>query len=256
MAWTHAELLTAAQAALLGPAAVTDGYDGKSVTVEGDGLVVRFGWRQHPRQFQVTVSLAEPDRGPWTGVPTPAAAEWVSEVSGLLMEELDTGATHWAVRRERDGVIELDLEAGPPSRSAYYVSETRSVGAWWLSEQGLDVEEAVAAAADGTLLVWMQMYVDNARGTPVVAQILIVRGDADRSARVAKLQTVADVPLSDLTRLVHHALCATAEAGVARVYSPFQHPALIAAGMQGNGPELVLDALSPWPVPDALRETR
>lgn len=252
MVWTHAELLTAAQAALLGPAAVTDGYDGKSVTVQGDDLVVRFGWRKHPRQFQVRISLNEPEHGPWTGVPTASAVEWVNEVSGLLMEELDTGATQWAVRRERDGAIELDLEAGPPPGSAYYVSETRSAGAWWLREQGLDVEEAVAAATDGTLLVWMQMYVDNSRGEPVVAQIVIVR-DEQGFARVAKLQTVADVPLADVTRMAHHALCATAEAGAARVSSSFQHPALIAAGMQGDGAELVLDALSPWPVPDALR---
>lgn len=232
---------------------MTGGYDGMSVAVEGDDLVVRFGWRRHPRQFQVRISLSEPDRGPWTGVPTQTAAEWVSEVSGLLMEELDTGATHWAVRRERDGAIELDLEAGPPSRSAYYVSEARSAGARSLSEQGLDVEEAVAAAADGTLLVWMQMYVDNARGEPVIAQIVILRGSDERSARVAKLQTVADVPLPDITRLAHHALCAAAEAGAARMSSSLQHPALIAAGMQGEGPELVLDALSPWPVPDAFR---
>lgn len=183
--WTHAELLTAAQAALLGPAAVTGGYDGKSVTVQGDDLVVRFGWRQHPRQFQVRISLNEPEHGPWTGVPTASAAEWVNEVSGLLMEELDTGATQWAVRRERDGALELDLEAGPPTRSAYYVSETRSAGAWWLREQGLDVEKAVAAAIDGTLLVWMQMYVDNSRGEPVVAQIVIVRDEQGGPRRQA-----------------------------------------------------------------------
>lgn len=120
MAWTHEELLAAAQTVLLGPGAVTDGYEGKSATIQGDDLVVRFGWRRHPRQFQVRIPITEPDRGPWTGIPTHSAEEWVYEVSGLLMEELDTGATHWAVRREQDGALELDLEADPPSRSAYY----------------------------------------------------------------------------------------------------------------------------------------
>jgi hypothetical protein len=255
VAWTRGEL-AAASALLRGPGAVTVGYDGHGVDIDGDDLVVRFGWRQHPRTFQVRISLSEPGCGPWTGVPTSTAAEWINEVSGLLMEELDTGATHWAMRRERDGAIELDLEAGPPSRSPYFISEARSIGAWWLAEQGLDSEDAVAAEAAGTVRTWLQMYVDNTRGEPVVAQVLIVDGAEPGSARVATFQAVADVPLPDLTRLAHHGLCAAAEAGAQRITSPLPHPALLAAGMQVEGPELQLDALNPWPLPDALRQPR
>lgn len=103
---------------------------------------------------------------------------------------------------------------------------------------------------------WMQMYVDNARGEPVVAQILIVDRAEPDSARVATLQAVTDVPLPDLTRMAHQGLCAAAETGAQRITSAVSHPALLAAGMQDNGPELLLDALRPWPVPDALRQPR
>lgn len=133
MAWTPEELLAAACAALVGPDAVTDGYHGKAVDVDGDDLVVRFGWRRHPRQFRVGFPLDDPDHGAGPGCrPARPASEWVNEVSGVLMEDLDTGAAQWALRRESNGTIEPELSAGPPDRSAYYVGEARAkpLGGW------------------------------------------------------------------------------------------------------------------------------
>ena len=254
MPWTREDLLAAARTVLLRPDAVTAGFHGEAVTVEDNELVVRFMWRRHPRRFQIRLPLEDLPHGSWTGMPTSTPLEWVHEISGLLMEELDTGAMHWAARRERDGVIELNLSAGPPLPSAYYISDVRPEAAQWLAEQGLEVEEAVGAERSGALMAWLQMYVDNARGEPTVGHVVIVRGPDPRIARLAQLQIVAEVPLADSTRLAHHALCTAAEAGAVHIVSPWQHPALIGAGMQISGQGLQLDARSPWPVPAAVRQ--
>jgi hypothetical protein len=250
---TYDEVLSAAQDALLGPAAVTSGFDGTSVDIEQDHLVIGFRWRRHPRQFQVRLPLGDLRNGPWTGVPTGTAEEWVHEVSGLLMEELDTGATHWAVRYECNGRIELGLDAGPPSRSRYYVSDRSISGASCLSDQGLDVRAAVAAEASGSLRAWLQMYVDSAQGGPVVAHVVLTGAAGSALAQVSVLQALDEVPLPDLTRLAHHGLCVAAEAGAERITCAFQHPALVAAGMRIDEEQLLLDVLAPWPVPPALR---
>jgi hypothetical protein len=228
---------------------------GTSVAVVAADLVVAFRWRDHPREFQVRLPLGDLSQGPWTGQGTDTAEAWVNEFSGLLMEELDTGATHWAVRHERDGRVELDLAAGPPTRSGYHVSRVGQTRAAWLTRQGLRLpEEALAAQAAGALRVWLEMYVDNAQGEPLVAH-LVISGTGREVVEVAALQVLEDVPLPDLTRLVHHGLCVAAEGGAEQVISSLHHPALLAAGMQSSGGRLTLDTRAPWPVPAALRQT-
>jgi hypothetical protein len=248
------EVLAAAQAALLGSDAVTDGYVGTWISVVDDDLVVAFRWRLHPREFQVRLPLGDLSAGCWTGQETDTAEAWVNEVAGLLMEELDTGATHWAVRHERDGRVELDLAAGPPTRSGYHVSRVGQTRAAWLTQERLTLpEEALTAQTAGTLRVWLEMYVNNAQGEPVVAHLVISGGNRE-VVEVAALQVLQDVPLPDLTRLAHHGLCLAAEGGAEQVSSSLHHPALLAAGMQPSGDRLTLDTRAPWPVPAALRQ--
>ena len=61
------------------------------------------------------------------------------------------------------------------------------------------------------------------------------------------------VPFDDVTRLVHHALCAAAEAGAMSVVATSVHPVLLAAGMRPNAGGLVLDTTAPWPLPAVYR---
>lgn len=254
MSWGAEEVLLAARETWLRPGAVSENLQGDAVNVEGEHLVLAFSWKRHPRQFQIRLPLADLQHGRWTGMETESPQDWVNEAFGWLMEELDTGATHWAVRHERDGLIELDLAAGPPSRSAYYVSDATTRTAPWLQEHGLDVSAAVDAAAGGRLRAWMYMYADNANGEPVVAHVALVEGQDPNGAAVLALQAVVDVPLNDVTRLVHHALCSAAESGARRITCDFDHLALRAAGMQPDAAGgLHLDALQPWPLPFALR---
>lgn len=113
----------------------------------------------------------------------------------------------------------------------------------------------MVAQASGVLRVWLEMYVDNARGEPLVAHLVITGSTRPETVEVRALLVLQDVPLPDLTRLAHHGLCLAAEAGAQQITSSLQHAALTEAGMRPDNGRLSLDALAPWPVPAALRQT-
>lgn len=113
----------------------------------------------------------------------------------------------------------------------------------------------MAAQAAGVLRVWLEMHVDNARGEPVVAHLVVTGSPRPEASEVSALLVLDDVPLPDLTRLAHHGLCLAAEAGAQQITSSLHHPALTGAGMRPDNGRLTFDALAPWPVPAALRQT-
>ena len=208
--------------------------------------MVGFRWRRHPRTFAVRVPLT-PD-SPWTGAPFTSAQDWAYEVALLLMEELDTGAACWAQRRERDGRLELLLEAGPPRRSACWVSRA---AAGRLCGDGFDTGPALRAAAEGRL-AWLMTSPDSAVPRPVLGNVVVE--EAGGGGRVSTLELRDGLARSDAVALGHAALCEAAEAGAERITSAGGSAVLLDAGLRSvprGG--LALDTTGPFPVPAAVR---
>lgn len=253
---TAEEVLLAARESLLGEGPVTAGWYGQDVELEEGRLLVSFRWRRLPYRFAVRIDLDDLDEGVWTGEPVSTAEGWVNELAGLLMEEFDTGGVAWLPRVVRNGLVELDLDAPrvaqvPAGTTAeYYVSDRSIDGAWFVQEEGLDVAPAVDAADRGELMAWWVAYVNNSRGRPLVAQ-LVVTG-AGGEAQLAHVQIRDDVPDAVVAEMVYLAVWAAACEGVRRVTCSWDHPVLELAGLQRDGDGWVWRADGPVLSPPAV----
>lgn len=234
--------LDAARAVLLGPGAVTDGFGGVGVEVEGDELMVVFRWRADPKIYRVRFPLPEaPAASPWIGMEVGSAQEWAADVSGWLMEELDTGLTRRA-RRLRVGAF-TDL-IGHQGRgwdiSGYYISGVvRSPGGErgeFLAEAGFDVSRPRRLVAEGRLLTWLQAYLDRSRGpfTPVGHVAVSWAPDRPRIAVLAGLEVAAGVPGTVPRMLAHHAVHTAAEAGATEVRTVLPDRLLLDVGFRDD----------------------
>ncbi len=253
---TAEEVLLAAQESLLGEGPVTDGWYGESVELEDGRLLVTFRWRQLPYRFAVRVDLDDLEQGVWTGMPVSTAEEWVNDLAGLLMEEFDTGGVAWLPRVERNGLVELDLDAPrvgqvPAGTTAeYYVSRRDVDTAWFVQEEGLDVAPAVDAAERGELLAWWVAYVNSSRARPLVAQ-LVVTGEGEAAA-LAHLEVLGEVPDAVVAEMAYLAVWAVACEGVRQISSDLDPPVLGIAGLQREGGAWLWRADGPALSPPAL----
>lgn len=241
---TEEQVLHASRELLLGAGAVTAGWTGHEAEVVDGLLQLTFTWRRLPYRFAVRLALEDLSEGPWTGLPTLSAEEWVYELSGRLAEELDTGGVAWLPRLERDGLVELlweesrfgalPVELG----SVYYVSELTHQADWSVREDGLDPGWALEAVRRGDLLCWWGAYVNNSRGRPFVAQLVVTGGG--REASLAHLEVREDLPQPVSTALVaemaYMAVHAAACDGSALVATDLEHPGLDLLDLQRDGP--------------------
>lgn len=240
---TKEQVLEAARELLLEVEAVTSGWAGDgAVLVEGK-LELTFRWRRLPYRFAVRLPLDDLSESPWTGLPVTTAEEWVREASGLLMEELDTGAAAWLPRYERDGLVELLLdeprvgELAPDMGAVYYVSELTQESNWFVREQRLDPQPALDAARRGQLLNWWCAYVNNSRGLPLVAQLVVIAGRGE--AQLAYLEVREDLPLpvpaAVIAEMAYMAVWEAACHGATLIVTTAQHPGLALLGLQRDG---------------------
>lgn len=209
---------------LLPPGAVADGSRGRGVELQSGNLLVTFGWWSDPNTYGVRFGLpAVPVDSPWTGLPVHSADEWASDVSGWLMEELQTGLVRRAGRREVAGVVELD----PDQRrgwdiTGYHVSMSGWVlparGALALIAAGVGPVRSAQLLAGRRLISWLHAYVDNLTGSPTVGQAAV--GWVTSSAGPARLDLLtidSDVTTSVDRMLAHQAVHDAAEAGTTEV---------------------------------------
>jgi hypothetical protein len=251
--WPQDETLTAARERLLRPGAVTDGFGPLDVQIAGDFLAVRFHWRRDPNCFVVRLRLPETAESPWTGCPVDSAEEWVADLAGALMEELDTGFVRRARRTRHGDEVELAWadEQELPRQQAYYVSGV-PVGfgpepGRHLASAGLDVSGPRQAFAQRRLISWLQAYVNNAQGRPYVGQAVVVGDPESADAAVLDvLETVAGTPEDVSYLLAVDAVHDAAEAGYLVVRTWLADPVLPALGFisRGNG-QLALSTLQP-----------
>ena len=109
---------------------------------------------------------------------------------------------------------------------------------------------AVDAADRGELMAWWVAYVNNSRGRPLVAQ-LVVTG-AGGEAQLAHVQIRDDVPDAVVAEMVYLAVWAAACEGVRRVTCSWDHPVLELAGLQRDGDGWVWRADGPVLSPPAV----
>lgn len=240
---THEQVLEAARRILLQDRSVTDGWRTLDVALDAGQLLVTFTWQQLPYRFAVRFALDDLAEGVWTGMPVDNADEWVHELSGLLMEEFDTGAAGGLPRVVRGDLVELligqpRLGQLPPEMRAVYYVDTRGVeGDWFMLENGLDPKAALDAHARRQLRAWWNAYVNNAQGLPLVAQLVVTGLGQD--AHLAYLQVRDDLPepVPDvvIAELIYSAVWSAACEGARRITCSVNHPALPLTGLQRDG---------------------
>lgn len=209
---------------LLGGTTVPDGFRLVDVRSEGSDLVVLFRWRSNRHVFGIVF--------PWraavgvsTGQPVASAGEWATEVSWWLAEELDTGYVGRAWRRQKPDYIEL-YDRGYEFDDRYYVSQVPGNGAW-LAHCGWDVSIARGLRRRGLLVAWLQAYLNNASGDPVVGQAVVGRL-ATGEAELAVLDVTSGVPDVVARDLVWVAVHEADDDGAARIKVPGGHTWLLA----------------------------
>lgn len=234
--------LDAARSVLLAPGAVTDGFAGVGVDIEGDELRVVFRWRADPKTYRVRFALPkDPADSSWSGRELRSAADWAADVSGWLMEELDTGLTRRAARRRVGAFTEL---GGDPGRgwdiAGYYISGVAlspgGQGGEFLSEVGFDVTRPRRLLAEGRLLTWSDAYLDRSRGpfTPVGHVAVAWAPDQRSTAVLEVLEVAAGVPGTVPRMLAHHAVHTAAEAGATGVHTMLSDRLLLDIGFRDD----------------------
>ena len=223
-----------ARAVLLADGAVTEGFRGVAVEQDDGQLVLHFRWRRLPYPLQVRISLgdvkdcSEPDEVPAT------AEDWVHWLVLWLMEWLDTGGVAWSARRIRGDSVDLLLNkprAGAIPYGflpAYYVSQ-RPLAAWEvMGAVDLDVTLVREVALSGQPAAWWVTSVNNSRGEPDVAQ-LVVLYDGPDVARLQHLQVrenlPVDIPDSVIVEMLYIAVFDAACNGACTIVSVLGHPA-------------------------------
>jgi hypothetical protein len=200
------ERLALLRQAVVGLDTVTRHFTGLEVIDEGATVLVEFAWRADPNRYAMRFG-------------------WDEDIPLMLMEELDTGAVYWAGTRRVAGRVELDVSARRvETPKGFYVAgvpcdnAAASVSARRLAGSGLNAAGTVEAAAAGELVSWIEAYVNNARGAPVVARAVTVwEPHAARVARIRQLEVTRRAPLELARVLLHHAVIDAAGEGAVRV---------------------------------------
>lgn len=231
--WSVERLQLLLREAVLRHGAVTDGFHGVDVVSSavgappgpsGPALTVLFRWRKDSATYAVSFPLprAPAAEGFWSGMPFPSPEDWALEITGWLMEELDTGWVRRARRVAGGEIIHL-LGADSPDVAprGYYIGEVPlgpRGGGWHLRGVGLDIAVPRRAMDEGRLITWLQAFVNNTAGEPVVGHVVISREpDTEHRSRLELLQTTAGTPPGVATALVYNALRDAIDQGAATI---------------------------------------
>ncbi|MFK5636057.1 hypothetical protein [Ornithinimicrobium sp. LYQ103] len=215
----------AALASMLRGPLVADGFRLIDVRHQGPDVLVLFRWRENRHVFGVVI--------PWpeaisltTGEPADSPEEWAAEASLRLAEELDTGYVGRALRRQKPDHIEL-FGRGYEFDGRYYISQVPGDGAW-LAHCGWNVRVARRLRDRGLLIAWLQTYVNNASGEPVVGQAVVGRRP-DGDAELAVLDVATDAPDVIARDLIWVAVHEAGDGGAVRIKIPGRHSRLMTA---------------------------
>lgn len=232
---------------LLRPGAVTGGFHGLDVVDHSPsaggqpaggvppGVAVLFRWRADPTTYAFMLPVTLDDAGAitqlegphgWPGYPMTSAQVLADEADFLLMEELDTGFVRRARRLRRGPVVYLLTGAAPDVMPAgFFVGPVHVLEGHGQDEDGedlgragLDVRAVQQASAEQQLVTWLDAYVNNSRGEPVVGHVAVAWEAGSLlgpggSVRVVALQVLPGWPVSVGQALLFNALRDAAEAG-------------------------------------------
>lgn len=232
--WRPERTVAAARAALA--FGVTDGFRPLRVSHDGHDLVLVFRWRRDPNTYAMRFPLPGPESdGPWTGLPIGSPENWAHELSGMLMEELDTGIVRRA-RRSTDGdVVELDVDdAAGTSVPGYYLSRV-PLGpdpGWWLAKHGLDITLPRRGHAEHRLVSWSQACTDTLSPEPAGHASVCWQPGTPGTASLDVLRILPGVPDALAIELARASVHNAADAGVRWVITTLEHPALTEAGFR------------------------
>lgn len=231
--------------ALLPPGTTLDALgDGKpgvnvvDVSRRGDDVLLRFRWAADPHVFSYVIDLPndnDPD-DPVTGVD----------------EQLGTGLVARAARRRDGSDIEL-FEPGWPCDRRFYPSSVhpeRDADAYaqpaidLFEVDGFSTATVRALQADGTLISWERVYLNNRIGLPYVGHAAVAAVDSD-TARLVFCDTRPDVPgtvaLDLCLAAAHEASWSGARRVIADLDEPVTVQALATIGFRDRGHGLMLD---------------
>jgi len=250
------------------PGAVTDGFTLLDARAAGDAVEVAFHWRLDPARY--LVRFRYPDLPQEVLGDDFDLDDAISELSLLLMEDLDTAFVSWADRTSTaDGVLlqhagrvpsgwfvgEVPLKASPGAlraaaragmeasgeRFAVVASDEQDVEpiadpGRFLDADGLDGSIGRRAVTDGSLLAWLQIDRGEA-GSPRAGQAVVVADGAD-GARIAVLELRTPDPRAFVQ--LAWAACRTAvEGGRSRLTADPALDGLRALGFRDEGELLV-----------------
>lgn len=207
------------------------------VTHRGDDVILRFRWVDDPHVFSSVVAPPTDD---------------LDDPMTDLDERLGTGLVARAARRRDGSDIEL-FEPGWPDDQRFYLSGVHpELDEDAYTRQAIDFFEADgfsaatvrALQADGTLISWQRIYLNNRIGLPFVGHAAVAAVDSD-TARLMFCETRPDVPETAAVDLCLAAAHEASWSGARRVITDLDEPvtlqALAIIGFRDGGPGLVLD---------------
>lgn len=222
-----------------GPA-VTGGYAGLQLLVDGDEMVLVFRWRADPLTYAIRASLVEQD------------SDFFWDPHTWLMEELDTGMVRGSPRRLVDGRVELDWRERSTGRpTKWYVSavplDSPTVsglqvrGRWivarrvlrpgaFLGRHGLDTRGPVAALESGQLVSWLVLWSNEVPPRVLGHGATKLGAPSALRAELSTLQLWAEVERQAEAELISALLHDTAEMGCTEIVASGNRPTLALAG--------------------------
>jgi len=216
-------------------------------------LHVRSVRRVHRHMLVVAADESSLSLDHAVGEPLPVADTqlWARGVCMWLMEQLDTGVLRWGQRVTLpEGGVAIDPMLGPAPANPWWVSpvpldrptkagqrrlwrlarrtgrsrftivgdsiasERDPAPGGHLQDVGLDVRRGRAAHADGRLVQWLQLHLDDSGTSPPVGQLVVSRSDESEAVVVlAHLEFEPSVPERVVAELVLAGVHAAADAG-------------------------------------------
>ena len=155
--------------------------------------------------------------------PGPASPWWVSPVPLLRPTPPGQRQLRRAARRRRGGLVTLggSIELQPDPAPGGH-----------LRHAGLDVGPGRAASAEGRLVAWLQLHLDDSRGSPPAGQLVVAFGEGSETVvQLEHLEYQPSAPRAAIEDLVLAGLHAAADAGARVVEHRFDDQDLLQSGL-------------------------